>query len=147
MQAVSQLQPRRIITVFGCGGDRDPGKRPVMGEIAVRYSSLAVVTADNPRGEDVHEIISQILPGCRRGGGREVSAGEGVPAEVAGFVVIPDRREAIEYAVSLLQAEDLLLVVGKGHEDYQIVGTERRHFDDREVLRSALGRKEASHEA
>lgn len=146
LQAVAQLQPRQIITVFGCGGDRDPGKRPVMGEIAVRYSSLAVVTADNPRGEDVNEIIAQILPGCRRGGGRELSPAAGLPGEGGGFVVIPDRREAIEYAVSLLHPGDLLLIAGKGHEDYQIVGTERFHFDDREVLRSALGRKEASHE-
>lgn len=138
------LSPRRLITVFGCGGDRDRRKRPVMGELAARYSDLAVVTSDNPRTEDPLGIIEEVRGGVARVHPREWSREEAVRMEGRGYVAIPDRREAIAFAASLLGQGDLLLVAGKGHEDYQIIGREKFHFDDREELRSALDRRETT---
>ncbi len=134
------LQPRRLLTVFGCGGDRDRTKRPVMGELAARHSHLAVVTSDNPRTEDPLAIIEEIKAGVLRVHSREWSLEEAATGTGRGFVCQSDRRQAIAFAVGLLQAGDLLLVAGKGHEDYQIIGRERFHFDDREELRRALPR-------
>jgi UDP-N-acetylmuramoyl-L-alanyl-D-glutamate--2,6-diaminopimelate ligase len=136
------LKPRRLITVFGCGGDRDRRKRPIMGEIAARLSDLAIVVSDNPRTEDPLAIIDEVCSGVAKVHHRQWSREEAVKSEGRGFVVIPDRREAINFAVSLLQKDDLLLVAGKGHEDYQIIGREKFHFDDREELRRALERRE-----
>jgi UDP-N-acetylmuramoyl-L-alanyl-D-glutamate--2,6-diaminopimelate ligase len=136
-----ELAPRRIITVFGCGGDRDRSKRPVMGEVATRLSDLAVITSDNPRTEEPLAIIGEVRAGALRSHLREWSRQEAAAAAGRGFITIPDRREAIGFAVSVLRPGDLLLVAGKGHEDYQIVGREKRHFDDREELRHALGRE------
>jgi len=124
LAALRDLDPKRIIVVFGCGGDRDRGKRPLMGEIASREADLAIVTSDNPRTEDPSSIIADILNGVRADGGQ--------------VEVEPDRRHAIRRAVSAARAGDVLLVAGKGHEDYQIVGDERRHFDDREEIRAAV---------
>ncbi len=132
------LQPRRLLTVFGCGGDRDRTKRPVMGEIAARHSDLAVVTSDNPRTEQPLAIIEEIKAGVLRVFPREWSLAEAASGAGRGFVCLPDRRGAIDFAVEQLQPGDLLLVAGKGHEDYQILGRERIHFDDREELRRAL---------
>jgi len=136
--ALEALNPARIITVFGCGGDRDPRKRPVMGEVTARRSTIAVVTSDNPRTEDPLRIIEQIRAGVAVVHDREWSREEAVAGVGRGYVVIPDRREAIRFAVSLLKSNDVLLVAGKGHEDYQILGTTRIHFDDREELRNAF---------
>jgi UDP-N-acetylmuramoyl-L-alanyl-D-glutamate--2,6-diaminopimelate ligase len=136
--ALKELNPARIITVFGCGGDRDSRKRPVMGEVTARRSDIAVVTSDNPRTEDPLRIIEQIRAGVAAAHGREWSREEAVAGVGRGYVVIPDRREAIRFAVSLLKPNDVLLVAGKGHEDYQILGTTRIHFDDREELRAAF---------
>lgn len=143
LQALRDLSPSRLIAVFGCGGDRDPSKRPVMGEIAARLADVAIITSDNPRGEDPLRIIEAI-----RQGATQVHPAEWPPAEAAGsrekgFVTIVDRREAIRFAVSLLRPGEVLLVAGKGHEDYQIVGRERLHFDDRQELRRALAATEA----
>ncbi len=138
LQALQDLKPERILTVFGCGGDRDPRKRPVMGEIAARRSDIAIVTSDNPRTEDPQVIIDQIRGGVATVYPREWSRQEATVATGRGYVVIPDRREAIRFAVSLLRPGDVLLVAGKGHEDYQILGTTKIHFDDREELRAAL---------
>jgi UDP-N-acetylmuramoyl-L-alanyl-D-glutamate--2,6-diaminopimelate ligase len=138
LTAVGQLQPRRIITVFGCGGDRDRGKRPVMGEVAARYSDLTIMTSDNPRGEDPLAILAEIRPGVLRACDRELTQEQARQGGRKGFLTIPDRRAAIDFAVSLLGEGDLLLVAGKGHEDYQVVGNRRLHFDDREELRRAL---------
>jgi UDP-N-acetylmuramoyl-L-alanyl-D-glutamate--2,6-diaminopimelate ligase len=137
LAAVATLNPRRIITVFGCGGDRDRRKRPVMGEIAARHSQLAIVTSDNPRTEDPHAIIAEIEKGVQQIHPRRLNEGEARQGQ-SGYLVVPDRRQAIGLAVSLLAAGDLLLVAGKGHEDYQIIGKEKFHFDDREELRAAL---------
>jgi UDP-N-acetylmuramoyl-L-alanyl-D-glutamate--2,6-diaminopimelate ligase len=138
LSTLAALSPRRIITIFGCGGDRDRKKRPVMGEIAARYSDLAVITSDNPRTEDPLAIIEEIRAGVRRVHAREWSPEEasGVPGK--GFTAIADRRQAIGFAAGLLREGDILLVAGKGHEDYQIIGRERFPFDDREEVRRAL---------
>lgn len=119
----------RIITVFGCGGDRDRGKRPKMGRVSAVYSDVVVVTSDNPRTEDPGAIISEIIPGVEAGL-REAGRGR--------YVVHADRRAAIEEAVRMAQPGDLVLIAGKGHENYQIIGKAKHPFDDRVVAREAI---------
>jgi len=116
--ALQTLRGRgRVITVFGAGGDRDPGKRPLMGEAAASLSQVVLVTSDNPRTEDPEAIIRMIL--------------SGIPAQCStGVHVEPDRGKAIALAISMAGPEDIVLIAGKGHEDYQIVGKEKRRFDD-----------------
>jgi UDP-N-acetylmuramoyl-L-alanyl-D-glutamate--2,6-diaminopimelate ligase len=140
LEAVNGLARGRVITLFGCGGDRDRGKRPLMGAAAGRASSLVVVTSDNPRTEDPLAVIAEILPGLdglglARRAPEEVAGGEWRPGT---YVVEPDRRAAIRLAVGLARPGDVLLIAGKGHEDYQIVGTTKRRFDDREEAAAAL---------
>jgi UDP-N-acetylmuramoyl-L-alanyl-D-glutamate--2,6-diaminopimelate ligase len=127
----------RVIVVFGCGGDRDRGKRPLMGEIAARDADLAVVTSDNPRTEDPASIVAQIVEGLRRTGAAELASGALTPG-ARGYHVEVDRRTAIRRAAAAATAGDVLLIAGKGHEDYQIVGSTRLHFDDREEAAAAL---------
>ncbi len=115
----------RVRCVFGCGGDRDPLKRPLMGEAVGRLADVAIVTNDNPRGEDPRAVAAAILPGLA-GGHAEV-------------IVELDRRRAIERAVLEAAPGDVVLVAGKGHEPYQIVGAVTLAFDDREEARRALG--------
>ena len=136
LKTLSKLDSRRLLTIIGCGGDRDKGKRPVMAAVAVKYSNVAIFTSDNPRTEDPFAILEQIRGGAVAVGSRELS--ETRAATEDGFVVIPDRRSAIDLAGQLVEAGDLLLVAGKGHEDYQILGTEKIHFDDREELDRVL---------
>lgn len=138
LDALRDLSPRRLIAVFGCGGDRDRGKRPLMGFAAARRADLVVVTTDNPRSEDPGEIIAEIVPGIERAGLRRLAPGL-ARGGARGYVVEPNRREAIALALGAAQAGDAVLIAGKGHEDYQIVGAEKRHFDDREEARRALG--------
>ncbi|HEY4485746.1 MAG TPA: UDP-N-acetylmuramoyl-L-alanyl-D-glutamate--2,6-diaminopimelate ligase [Nitrospiria bacterium] len=127
LRTVKKLAHGRIITVFGCGGDRDPGKRGPMGRTATRYSDIAVVTSDNPRTEDPLEIIRQIEAGVRE----EASRGKrGIEV-----LSIPDRREAIGRAIRLASAGDAVVIAGKGHEEYQIIGDRKYPFDDRQVAR------------
>lgn len=121
-----QFTTGRLITVFGCGGDRDRTKRPIMGEIAARYSDLAVVTSDNPRTEAPDKIIQDVLEGVNR------------MATPEQYLVLPDRREAIHQAVDLARKGDVVVIAGKGHEDYQIIGSTKIHFDDREVVAEAM---------
>jgi UDP-N-acetylmuramoyl-L-alanyl-D-glutamate--2,6-diaminopimelate ligase len=135
LDALRPLTPGALVTVFGCGGDRDAGKRPIMGEAAARRSDLVVVTSDNPRTEDPLRILADVEPGVRRGGMAPLAA----PAPGArGYVVEPDRRRAIALAVTLARPGDVVVVAGKGHEDYQIVGTTKHHFDDGEEVRRVL---------
>jgi len=122
----------RVITVFGCGGDRDRTKRSPMGEAAAGLSDVVIVTSDNPRTEDPSDILRDVEVGLR-------SAGRP-------YLKIIDRREAIRRAVAEARAGDIIVIAGKGHEDYQIVGTERRHFDDREVAREALAERRTEKE-
>jgi UDP-N-acetylmuramoyl-L-alanyl-D-glutamate--2,6-diaminopimelate ligase len=136
--ALQQLDFARIITVFGCGGDRDRKKRPLMGTAAA-LAHLVVVTSDNPRGEEPLAIIREIEPGLAAAGLTRISGAAARKGE-RGYLVVPDRREAIRLAISLARPGDAVLVAGKGHENYQIWGSERRHFDDREEV--TLGLKE-----
>ena len=129
LTAAQTVRMGRIITVFGCGGDRDRGKRPKMGRVAACYSDIVVVTSDNPRTENPEAIIREILPGVEAG---LQEAGRGR------YLVHADRRAAIEAAVRLAKAGDLVLIAGKGHEDYQIIGKEKHPFDDRVVAREAI---------
>jgi UDP-N-acetylmuramoyl-L-alanyl-D-glutamate--2,6-diaminopimelate ligase len=137
LAAMRPLTPGALITVFGCGGDRDRGKRPLMGEAAARTSDLVVITSDNPRTEDPQRILADIEPGVRRTGLAPLAR---ATAGTRGYVVEPDRPAAIALAVGLARPGDLVVVAGKGHEDYQIIGTEKRHLDDREEVRHALER-------
>ncbi len=138
LAALRALSPRRLVCVFGCGGDRDRGKRPLMGEAAARAADLVVVTSDNPRTEQPGAIIEEIVPGVERAGMRRLTP-EGLRRGDAGFAVEPDRRAAIALAIALAREGDAVLVAGKGHEDYQIVGKERLPFSDRDEARRALG--------
>jgi UDP-N-acetylmuramoyl-L-alanyl-D-glutamate--2,6-diaminopimelate ligase len=136
---LKKLATSRIITVFGCGGDRDNGKRPIMGKIAADYSDLAIVTSDNPRTENPAVILNQIREGIIPLAVHEYTTDAlGSDFSDKGFVVVENRREAIRLAVSLAQPGDILLLAGKGHEDYQIIGTTKHHFDDREEAISAF---------
>lgn len=126
LRSVRTETPGRLITVFGCGGDRDAGKRPLMGQIATTLSDYTIITSDNPRTEDPQRIIDDIVAGV-----------DTTPA----YTTIPDRRRAITYAMDMAQPRDTVLIAGKGHEDYQIIGHTRLHFDDREVARQALNNR------
>lgn len=136
LKTLVKLDSRRVLTVIGCGGDRDKGKRPLMAAVAVKYSNVSIFTSDNPRTEDPLMILEQIRAGALAADSRELSVEKAASAD--GFVVIPDRRAAIEFAGNLAEEGDLLLVAGKGHEDYQIFGSEKIHFDDREELHRVL---------
>jgi len=126
--AANAIKPGRVLTVFGCGGDRDPGKRPKMGWVAVRESDWVLLTSDNPRTEDPGTILQHIEQGIQA-----LPSSQRCPYEV-----IPDRAQAIFRAIEVAKPGDLVLIAGKGHEDYQILGTEKIHFDDREVAREAI---------
>ena len=138
LAALRALEPRRLLCVFGCGGDRDRGKRPLMGETAARAADQIVVTSDNPRTEDPGAIVAEIVPGLERAGMRRLSP-DALRRGDRGFAVEPDRRAAIALAISAAREGDAVLVAGKGHEPYQIVGKERLPFSDRDEARRALG--------
>jgi UDP-N-acetylmuramoyl-L-alanyl-D-glutamate--2,6-diaminopimelate ligase len=129
----------KMITVFGCGGDRDRTKRPLMGEVAGKYSDLAILTSDNPRTEDPLAILDEVEKGLE-----SLPLKEWHPDEIElwrskkGYLKVPDRREAIRMAIRLAQPSDTVLIAGKGHEDYQIVGKKRFPFDDRIEAQKAL---------
>ncbi len=114
----------RLVTLFGCGGDRDRAKRPMMGKIAAELSDFLVITSDNPRSEDPMAIIEDILPGIPKG---------------TPYAVIPYRRDAIAYAIAHAQPEDVILLAGKGHETYEVLKTGIYHLDEREVVAETLG--------
>jgi UDP-N-acetylmuramoyl-L-alanyl-D-glutamate--2,6-diaminopimelate ligase len=142
LTTLKEIAAGRIITVFGCGGDRDNGKRPIMGKIAAEMSDLAIVTSDNPRTENPQTILEQVKAGIIPLGIREYRLDELADGFLdKGFVVIENRRDAISLAVRLAKAEDIILLAGKGHEDYQIIGTTKHHFDDREEAAAAFTEK------
>ena len=121
-ETLSDLHPNRLVTVFGCGGDRDQTKRPLMGQAAAKHSNVCILTSDNPRSENPEAIIEEVIPGLGS-----------VPYEV-----IENRRDAINAAIESAFPGDIILIAGKGHETYQEVNGQRQHFDDREVARRAL---------
>jgi UDP-N-acetylmuramoyl-L-alanyl-D-glutamate--2,6-diaminopimelate ligase len=129
LTALRETARGRVLVVFGCGGDRDRGKRPLMGAVAARYADFTYVTSDNPRTEDPQSIVDEILNGVN-----------GAP-----HTVLLDRRRAIGAAIADARAGDLVLIAGKGHERYQIVGRDVLDFDDAAVAHEALARREAAH--
>lgn len=131
----------RVITVFGCGGDRDRTKRPLMGAVAARLSDLVVITSDNPRSEDPAQIIEEIKRGIVVPADRTPLGG--TPAKSPPHVAVVDRKAAIERAIREAGAGDLVLIAGKGHEKYQVIGDKTLPFDDVEIARAALARRRA----
>ena len=127
LKTARNLTDGQIICMFGCGGDRDTGKRFQMGEIAGRYSDYVIVTSDNPRGEDPEDITARIE--------------EGVYSTGAAYSVIPDRKKAIRKAAVLARKNTLIIVAGKGHEKYQIIGDKKLPFDDVRILKEFLEEK------
>ena len=124
LKTLAEIKSNRLITVFGCGGDRDSSKRPVMGKIAEKYSDKVIVTSDNPRTEDPVSII------------KDITAGMAIEVDA-----ISDRRAAIYSAIHDAKAGDIILIAGKGHEKTQIIGTEEFLFDDMEVAKSYFNNK------
>jgi UDP-N-acetylmuramoyl-L-alanyl-D-glutamate--2,6-diaminopimelate ligase len=137
LDVLRPLTQGRLICVFGCGGDRDRGKRPLMGKAAAMRADIALVTSDNPRTEKPESIIEMILEGVRQTGKPERTPAELTQGQT-GFHVEPDRGTAISLAVALARVGDVVLLAGKGHENYQIIGTEKTHFDDREIAAVAF---------
>jgi UDP-N-acetylmuramyl tripeptide synthase len=139
LQNLSYFKKGKIITVFGCGGDRDRLKRPLMGKAATTWSDLTILTSDNPRSEDPTEIIKEIETGIDRKTVKKISPEElRKTGEGKVYSVLPDRMEAISKAIAVADVLDIILVAGKGHEDYQIIGNKRISFDDRLAARDAL---------
>jgi UDP-N-acetylmuramoyl-L-alanyl-D-glutamate--2,6-diaminopimelate ligase len=127
LTAAKALTEKNIVVVFGCGGDRDRGKRGEMGRVALELADFAVITSDNPRGEDPERIIEDIL--------------KGLPAssmKSRDYIVLPDRKQAIEHAIDNAHSGELILIAGKGHENYQILKSETIHFDDKEIATDAI---------
>lgn len=134
ISALSELGDGKLIVVFGCGGDRDATKRPIMGDVALS-SDYAIVTSDNPRSEDPDAIIVDIVAGM------EDSSNGSNSSDTTRFEVIPNRRDAILSAVCMANDQDVILIAGKGHEDYQIIGDKKIHFDDREEAAWAINQR------
>jgi UDP-N-acetylmuramoyl-L-alanyl-D-glutamate--2,6-diaminopimelate ligase len=126
LKTARELTEGKIITVFGCGGDRDKTKRVPMGLVAGKLSDLVIITSDNPRTEDPLKIISQIENGLKK--------------TTCSYLAISDRREAIYQAIKAANPNDVVLIAGKGHETYQMIGSDKFHFDDREIAIEALNR-------
>ncbi|MBE7048207.1 MAG: UDP-N-acetylmuramoyl-L-alanyl-D-glutamate--2,6-diaminopimelate ligase [Ruminococcaceae bacterium] len=120
IKTVKDFTQGRVVTLFGCGGDRDPVKRPTMGKIAGTLSDFCIITSDNPRTEEPMAIIRQIESGMKE--------------THCAYTVIENRRDAIRYAIETAEPGDSIILAGKGHETYQIIGTEKRHFDEREII-------------
>jgi len=124
LTSVKDFCKGRVIAVFGCGGDRDPIKRPIMGKIGVKRSDFAIITSDNPRTEDPDAIIRDILQGVRRAYGN--------------YIVVEDRRAAIRYAMDIAKKDDIIVLAGKGHETYQEIHGHKHHLDEREEVAAHL---------
>ena len=124
LSSVKDFCKGRLIAVFGCGGDRDPIKRPIMGEIGVKLSDIAIITSDNPRTEDPMAIIEDILKGVKK--------------EFGEYIVMEDRRAAIRYAMDIAEKDDIIVLAGKGHETYQDIGGHKYHLDEREEVAAHL---------
>jgi UDP-N-acetylmuramoyl-L-alanyl-D-glutamate--2,6-diaminopimelate ligase len=126
LEAVRPLTRGKLRVIFGCGGDRDPDKRPRMAKVAEKLADVVYVTSDNPRTENPNTIIQQISAGFGKAGG------------IKPVIFQPDRRAAIELALRDAEADDVVLIAGKGHENYQIIGATKHHFDDVEEAKRVL---------
>ncbi len=138
LQTISGLGASGIITVFGCGGDRDSSKRPVMGRIAARYSRCVVLTNDNPRSEEPLRIIAQIEQGLHEAGFKKIDAANPAQSHEGVYMICCDRQIAIRLGIGSARPGEVVLIAGKGHETYQQTSTDCKHFDDREEARRAL---------
>ena len=136
LRSLRPLTEGRLITVFGCGGDRDRSKRPLMSEAAARWSDHIVATSDNPRGEDPMQILAGMEEGLA---GLQRVEPEALGAESGCYAIVEDRRDAIRAAIAMARAGDMVVIAGKGHEDYQIVGREMLPFSDHREATLALG--------
>lgn len=125
LSAVKSYTRGKVISVFGCGGDRDSGKRPQMGEISGNIADFTVITSDNPRTEDPEKIVRQIEEGTKKTKGK--------------YIAIVDRIEAIKYAINMANKNDIIVLAGKGHETYQEINGEKHHFDEREIIKNIIG--------
>ncbi|MBI4000109.1 MAG: UDP-N-acetylmuramoyl-L-alanyl-D-glutamate--2,6-diaminopimelate ligase, partial [Candidatus Omnitrophica bacterium] len=134
LSSLEELVTKRVISVFGCGGDRDRTKRPIMGEIASRFSDVVILTSDNPRSERPEDVLDEIKKGIKPS------------RKKIDLRVVPNRNEAIRQAIEIAATDDLVLIFGKGHEDYQIFGNHKIPFRDQEVARHWL-REKCSHSA
>ena len=138
LTTVRDLVPGRLITVFGCGGDRDRAKRSLMAQAVDRRTDLAIATSDNPRTEAPDQILRDVETGLTR---LDKSSPEEFGRREASYTVLTSRREAIERAIEIAGPEDTVVLAGKGHEDYQIIGTKKFPFDDRLEARRALNER------
>lgn len=130
INAMKNNQKGRIITLFGCGGNRDKEKRAIMGEISGRLSDFTIITSDNPRFENPGDIINDIE--------------DGIKGVTKNYIKITDRKEAIEYSIDIAKKDDIVLLLGKGHEDYIIFGKEKIYFDEREIVKNYLNNRKES---
>ena len=124
LNSVNSYKKKRLVTLFGCGGDRDKTKRPIMGEIAAKNSDFLIITSDNPRTEEPSKIIDDIIVGVRK--------------TKTPYVKIVNRKKAIYYAVKNAKKDDIIVLAGKGHETYQVIGKEKINFDEREIVKEAF---------
>jgi UDP-N-acetylmuramoyl-L-alanyl-D-glutamate--2,6-diaminopimelate ligase len=127
LRSVRDFCKGRLIAVFGCGGDRDPIKRPIMGRIGVELSDLAIITSDNPRTEEPAAIIADIVKGAETASGT--------------YKIIENRMKAIEYAMDIAEKDDIIILAGKGHETYQEIHGVKHHLDEREIVAAYLQEK------
>ena len=130
INAMKNNQKGRIITLFGCGGNRDKDKRSLMGKISGRLSDFTIITSDNPRFENPQDIINDIE--------------EGIKEVTKNYIKITDRKEAIEYAIDFAKKDDIVLLLGKGHENYIIFGKEKIYFDEREIVKNYINNRKES---
>ncbi|MEN8257780.1 MAG: UDP-N-acetylmuramoyl-L-alanyl-D-glutamate--2,6-diaminopimelate ligase [Thermodesulfobacteriota bacterium] len=137
LETIKPLAKGRLLVVFGCGGDRDRGKRPMMGAIAVQYADVAIATSDNPRTEDPGQILAEIEAGMKDSGGRKVEV-DFLRGQGKEYLVIESRHQAIACAINLAKRDDVVLISGKGHEDYQLTRSGKVHFDDRQEAKQEL---------
>ena len=124
LNAVKSYTRGKVISVFGCGGDRDKGKRPIMGQISGNIADFTIVTSDNPRTEKPEDIVADIEVGCKKSKGN--------------YTVIVNRTEAIKYAINMATKNDIIVLAGKGHETYQEINGEKRHYDEREIIKEVI---------
>ena len=127
LRAVKSYTRGRVISLFGCGGDRDSGKRPIMGEISGRIADFTIITSDNPRTEEPEKIVKQIEEGMKKTKGK--------------YIVIVDRKEAIKYAIDMANKRDIILLAGKGHEPYQEINGKKYDFDERVIVNELCNQK------